>query len=204
VAFLFALHPVRVDQRERKDVSGCCFFALLLAYEGYARAPGASRYALVFVCLVLGLAAKPMLVSAPFVLLLLDAWPLERARERSWARLWLEKVPLFALATLSAALTVWSQRRGGALSTLEVLPLSARLANAPLAALRYVGHFFWPSGLAYFYPHPFLIDPRPELERRRRSRWRPCWRRLRSRSRCGAALRRSSSAGRGSSACSCR
>ena len=137
-AFLFALHPVRVEsvawsQRAEGRARGCCFFALLLAYEGYARAPGASRYALVFVCLVLGLAAKPMLVSAPLPCAgCSDAWPLERAREPLLGAPWLEKVPLFALATLSAALR--SGASAAARSTLEVLPLSARLANAPLAA----------------------------------------------------------------------
>src|SRR6185503_10064293 len=145
---------------ERKDVlSGCFFFALLLAYERHARKGGAARYGLVLLCLALGLASKPMLVSAPFVLLLLDLWPLRRAPGVPWPRLWLEKVPLLALAALSCAATVWSQRAGGALSTLEVLPLSARLANAPVAVLRYVGHFLWPSGLAYFYTHPFLVGP---------------------------------------------
>ena len=170
VAFLFALHPLRVESvawvSERKDVlSGCAFFGLLWTYARYARAPSAARYAAVLACFALGLLSKPMLVTAPFVLLLLDVWPLQRwsSRERqasaspaSPARLLLEKAPLLVLAALSSAMTIWSQRIGGALSTFDVLPLSARLANAPLAVLSYVGHFLWPRGLSYFYPHPFM------------------------------------------------
>ena len=175
VAALFALHPLRVESvawvSERKDVlSGCAFFALLLAYARYARAPGPARYLLVLLCFALGLAAKPMLVTAPFVLLLLDRWPLRRASagaedgvppdaRRSWPALWLEKVPLLVLAALACVVTVWSQRAGGALSSLELLPLPQRLANAPLAVARYLGHFVWPAELAYFYPHPFLLAP---------------------------------------------
>jgi len=102
-----------------------------------------------------------MLVSAPCVLLLLDVWPLGRTHGAGAAgarRLWLEKLPLFALAALSSAATVWSQREGGALNTLEALPLGERLANAPLAVVRYLGHFLWPADLAYFYPHRAFVD----------------------------------------------
>ena len=165
VAFLFALHPLRVESvawvSERKDVlSGCAFFALLLAYACYARAPSAPRYALVLACLALGLMAKPMLVTAPFVLLLLDVWPLDRLTRDRRTPVILEKLPLLVLAALACGVTLWSQRKGGALSTLEFLPLEARLANAPVAVLRYVAHFVWPRDLAYFYPHPFLVGPR--------------------------------------------
>ncbi|MSR61466.1 MAG: tetratricopeptide repeat protein [Planctomycetes bacterium] len=168
VAALFALHPLRVESvawvSERKDVlSGSAFFALLLAYARYARAPSAGRYALLLACFALGLLAKPMLVTAPCVLLLLDFWPLARLRAadgRLNAKVWLEKLPLLALAALSCAATVWSQRAGGSLYTLEVLPLDARLANAPVAVLRYLAHFVWPSELSYFYPHPALVAAR--------------------------------------------
>ena len=172
VAAFFALHPLRVESvawvSEKKDVlAGCAFFALLWAYARYARAPDGRRYALVLLALVLGLLAKPMLVSAPFVLLLLDVWPLARTRPLAAApaapavlvqRRALDKLPLFLLAGVSCAVTVWCQRAGGSLNTLEALPLAARLANAPLAVVRYLGHFVWPSGLAYFYPHAGLVD----------------------------------------------
>jgi tetratricopeptide (TPR) repeat protein len=163
VAALFALHPLRVESvawiSERKDVlSGCAFFALLLAYVHYVRAPSAARYALLLALLALGLLAKPMLVSAPLVLLLLDLWPLaRRAQGVSGVRLVLEKLPLVALAATSAVLTVWAQRVGGSLGTLEAVPLEARLANAPLALVRYLAHFVWPAELAYFYPHRAFV-----------------------------------------------
>jgi tetratricopeptide (TPR) repeat protein len=165
VALLFAVHPLRVESvawvSERKDVlSGLFFFLLLLAYAGYARAPSVGRYLVALLCLALGLAAKPMLVSAPLVLLVLDLFVLHRG-ERGLARLALEKLPFVALALGSALLTVHAQRAGGALNTLEFLPLEARLANAPIAALTYLGHFFWPEKLAYFYPHRALAGAEP-------------------------------------------
>jgi hypothetical protein len=166
LALLFALHPLRVESvawvSERKDLlSGCCFFALLWAYAGHARRPRLGSYALVTLLLALGLMAKPMLVTAPLVLLLLDAWPLGRWREaRAGAGLLLEKLPLLALALCAAAVAVWSQRRGGSLYTLDVIPLAERLANAPVAVLRYVGSFAWPARLAFFYPHPALVAER--------------------------------------------
>jgi protein O-mannosyl-transferase len=161
-AFLFALHPLRVESvawvSERKDVlSGVLFFATLLAHARYARAPGAGRYALVLLAAVLGLLAKPMLVSLPCVLLLLDLWPLERLPTRGLGRLVLEKLPLVALVVASALVTVHAQRAGGSLYTLDVLPLGVRLANAPLSLARYLGHFLWPADLAYFYPHRALV-----------------------------------------------
>ncbi len=167
VAALFALHPLRVESvawvSERKDVlSGCAFFALLLAYARYARAPDARRYGWVLACFALGLLAKPMLVSAPFVLLLLDRWPLGRGGTDASVGLrhrTLEKLPLFVLAGISCTVTVWSQRAGGALNTLEALPLAERLANAPLALVRYLEHFLWPAHLAYFYPHAGYLEP---------------------------------------------
>lgn len=162
-AFLFALHPLRVESvawvSERKDVlSGVAFFLTLLAYVRHVRAPSRGRYASVLGAFALGLLAKPMLVSLPLVLLALDRWPLARTESTRTRSLLLEKLPLFGLAALSALVTIHAQREGGALYTLEVLPLSARLANAPLALLGYLGHFFWPVGLAYFYPHRALVD----------------------------------------------
>ncbi len=178
-AALFALHPLRAESvawvSERKDVLSA-FFGLcaLVAYAGWARRGGAGRYAAVCLCLALGLLAKPMLVTLPCVLLLLDVWPLGRAgalaagpgavgpeRRRSPRALALEKLPLVALALASAWLTVRAQAAVGAIQGVEKLSLSARLLHAPWAVLRYVALCVWPHDLACFYPHPAVV--RPEL-----------------------------------------
>jgi tetratricopeptide (TPR) repeat protein len=164
VAALFALHPQRVESvawaSERKDVlSATFFFLVLLLYARHARAPSAVRLAPVVLAMALGLMAKPMLVTLPFVLLLLDLWPLERfGRERA-ARLVLEKLPLLALSVASCALTVWAQGAGRALRSEEALSYGARLANAAVAWVAYLGQAVWPAGLSLFYPHPALVDP---------------------------------------------
>jgi tetratricopeptide (TPR) repeat protein len=169
VALLFAVHPLRVESvawvSERKDVlSGTFFFLTLLAHERHARAPSAPRYALVALCLALGLLAKPMLVTVPLVLLLLDAWPLGRLRSgRSLRGLLLEKLPLLALAGASAVVTLLAQRAGGAVQSLGVLSLPERLATAVHGVLAYLAQTFWPAGLAFFYPHPALVA-RAEFE----------------------------------------
>jgi hypothetical protein len=119
------------------------------------RASGANL--LLLVLTAAGLAAKPMLVSLPFVLLLLDAWPLGRLAGPTRRPALLEKLPLVALAVLSAVATVWAQRAGGSLYSLESIPLDARLANAPQALLTYVGTAFVPVHLSYFYPHAALL-----------------------------------------------
>jgi tetratricopeptide (TPR) repeat protein len=161
VALLFAVHPQRVESvawaSERKDVlAGVFFFATLLAYARYARAPSRGRYGLVALFLALGLLAKPMLVSVPLVLLALDLWPLGRGLGR---RTLLEKLPLVLLAASSAAVTLVAQELGGAVQGVEVLSLPARLATAVLGTLAYIGKMFWPSGLAFFYPHPAFVAP---------------------------------------------
>jgi len=165
LAGFFALHPLKVESvawiSERKDVlAGVFFFATLRAYVAHARAPGVGRMLGVTLLFALGLLAKPMLVTLPCLFLLLDLWPLRRfERAQGWrcaARLLGEKLPLFLLAGLSAVVTVHAQRAGGALHALESLPLSARLANAPVAVFGYVERFLWPVDLAYFYPHPAL------------------------------------------------
>ena len=162
VAALFALHPLRVESvawiSERKDVlSGVFFFLALWCHAAWARAPSIGRYLLLLVLTAAGLAAKPMLVSLPFVLLLLDAWPLGRLAGPTRRPALLEKLPLVALAVLSAVATVWAQRAGGSLYSLESIPLDARLANAPQALLAYVGTAFVPVHLSYFYPHAALL-----------------------------------------------
>jgi tetratricopeptide (TPR) repeat protein len=163
VATVFAIHPLHVESvawvAERKDVlSGVFFMLTLLAYVHYARAPSTWRYLMVAFVFALGLMSKPMLVTLPFVLLLLDYWPLNRIRgERSGVgrqllRLFLEKIPLIALSAVSGVVTFLAQR--GALGWTEQLPMFARINNAMVAYVVYVRQMFWPANLAVFYPHP--------------------------------------------------
>lgn len=154
-AALFAVHPTRVESvawvAERKDVlSGLFFFLCLLAYARYAERPSLPRYLAVVAALALGLAAKPMLVTLPFVLLLLDLWPLGRFRPGRLRPLLLEKLPLLALSAAASAATLVAQR--GALA--EALPLGQRLANALVAYATYLGKILLPRDLAVFYPMP--------------------------------------------------
>lgn len=153
VALLFGLHPLHVESvawiAERKDVlSG--FFGLLTlgAYTAYARKPAPVRYAAVCILFALGLLAKPMLVTLPLVLLLLDWWPLGRGPRI------LEKLPLFALSALSAAATLWAQDRSGAVAGIGGLPLPLRLSNAAVSYIKYLWKTIWPIDLAVFYPFP--------------------------------------------------
>jgi len=189
VAALFALHPLHVQSvawvAERKDVLSTFFWLLTMwAYVWYVESPGFRRYLLVLVCFILGLLAKPMLVTLPLVLLLLDYWPLHRwtpkraatvspakkgpsrkrpsraSRDRktqqgvSIKRLVWEKAPLFALAALFSMVTIYAQKEGGAIWTLQTLPIPNRLANALVAYMSYLGQMFWPAHLAVFYPLP--------------------------------------------------
>ncbi len=156
VAGLFAVHPLRVESvawiSERKDVLSGLFFVLsLAAYVGYVRsAVSLGRYILLVVVFALGLMAKPMLVTLPAVLLLLDYWPLGRFPFR-W-QLVTEKLPLLLLASLSCLATLWTQ---GSAATLDRhIPLAARLTNALVAYVSYLAKLFWPVGLAAYYPHP--------------------------------------------------
>jgi tetratricopeptide (TPR) repeat protein len=167
VAAFFALHPLRVESvawlAERKDVLSTFFGLLtLLAYARYARQPGWGRYLLVVLTFAVGLMAKPMLVTLPFVLLLLDYWPLGRTpctgtvaeRWAAWRWLLLEKVPLLVLSAACSVVTWYAQQHGKAIAPLEVFPLAARLANALNAYVAYLGQTLWPVGLAPYYPHP--------------------------------------------------
>jgi hypothetical protein len=170
VAALFALHPFNVDSvawiAERKNVLSTMFFLLTLgAYGWYARRPEPKRYALLTLLFVLGLAAKPMLVTLPFVLLLLDYWPLQRVA--GWSeisehfpvaqvapsRLLIDKLPLLVLSALSSAVTIVAQR--GAIQPAQVLPYTARLENAVASYALYLLKTVWPSGFAVHYPDPF-------------------------------------------------
>lgn len=156
IAAVFAIHPLRVESvawiTERKDVLSGIFFMLTLSgYLGYARRPTLIRYGIVFILLACGLMSKPMLVTTPFVLLLLDYWPLQRATDfRAWCRLIVEKIPLLALSAASCAVTVFAQTV--AESSRAPLPLLLRLGNAGVSAMIYIGQMFWPIDLAVFYP----------------------------------------------------
>jgi protein O-mannosyl-transferase len=166
VAGLFAFHPLNVEcvawVAERKSVLSMFFLLLaLVAYGSYARQKSIGRYALVVALFALGLAAKPMVVTLPVLLLLWDHWPLRRngsesegSFEHSMPLLVVEKVPLFALAAASSWVTLHAQRSGGALGMAESLPLASRLENAIYSYAAYVGKGIWPSRLAVFYPHP--------------------------------------------------
>ena len=156
VAGLFALHPLHVESvawvAERKDVLSAAFFLLALdAYRRYAARPGTARYLVVALLFSLGLLSKPMVVTLPFVLLLLDWWPLGRLGP---GRLLLEKVPLLLLSAASGLVTFAAQRSGQSLLDLEHHTLSARLVNATISYVRYLGDAFLPTGLAVFYPLP--------------------------------------------------
>jgi tetratricopeptide (TPR) repeat protein len=179
VAALFALHPLHVESvvwvTERKDMlSGLFWMLTLLAYERYASRPTLVRYGSVAVFLFLGMAAKPMAVTLPFVLLLLDYWPLKRWRDApvvnrgkgarpptdepyaaaSPRKLILEKIPLLILSLTSSLVTMAVQQRGGAIPTEESLPIAQRLVNMPISYVIYLAKAAWPTNLAVFYPHP--------------------------------------------------
>lgn len=157
VAVFFAVHPLHVESvawiSERKNVlSTACWLAGMLAYVRWTRRPSRRGYALMLGGIAAALLAKPMAVTAPFVLLLLDYWPLERL-DRGWRRLIGEKLPLFAMVAGMSAVTVVVQRSGGAVGTAEAYPLAIRLENAVWAYGQYLAKAIWPSRLAAFYPH---------------------------------------------------
>jgi len=190
VAASFALHPLRVESvawvAERKDLlAACCAFACLWLYAGYARGGGRARYLACLATFALGLLAKPMLVTLPFVLVLLDVWPLRRLglfskpapgspvpspslapthpgedplRRVSYGVL-REKLPFFLLACVSAVVTLLVQRAGGAFGSADSIGLEARLANAFRAGGIYVWKTFVPAGLCAYHPHPALSEP---------------------------------------------
>ncbi len=154
VAALFALHPLHVESvawvSERKDVLSTLFWLLtMLAYIHYTRRPSVSRYASVFIFLALGLMAKPMLVTLPFVLLLLDYWPLKRPVKLN---LLFEKVPLFILSAIFSVITFAVQKASGAVLEGGILPVVARISNALVSYISYIGKIFYPVNLAVLYP----------------------------------------------------
>ena len=159
VAALFAAHPLNVESvawiAERKTVLCTFFFLLALgAYGWYAKRPRADRYLLVAIVFALALIAKPMAITLPFALLLIDFWPLQRFPATSFERLSIEKIPLFLLSVGSAVITVYAQRAGGAVGSDQLLPLPIRCKNAIFSYWIYLQKAVWPSRLAVFYPHP--------------------------------------------------
>ena len=180
VAALFALHPLHVESvawvAERKDVLSIFFWMLTLwTYVRYVQRPGLGKYLTVLLCFCLGLLAKPMLVTLPFILLLLDYWPLGRFRfepvrgdhqsststssdhgdnRSSLPQLVLEKVPFFALSAVSSFLTFFAQQKGGAVQPLEFIPLGTRILNGLVSYAGYIWKMIWPHNLALLYPYP--------------------------------------------------
>ncbi|MDR3456653.1 MAG: tetratricopeptide repeat protein [Verrucomicrobiae bacterium] len=179
VAALFAVHPLHVQSvawiSERKDVlSGLFCLGTLIAYTRYCRDRTTRNYLLVAGLFALGLMAKPMLVTLPLILLVLDFWPLARnpfppgpdSKMKDWLRRWpslvAEKIPLFLLALASGAATLWAQRSGGAVIPLGAVDWPARFENALAGYGLYLEKMFWPADLAIFYPLP-LHGPGPAL-----------------------------------------
>ena len=175
LAGLFAVHPLHVESvawvAERKDVLSALFGLLAIwAYAKYVGAPSLRRYGIVTCFFALSLLSKPMLVTLPFVLLLLDVWPLKRfcfesqgqnqpshragTRRQNPRLLFLEKLPLLVMSAASSVVTCQAQYAGGAMAPTDIWPLSQRLANAALAYVRYLGKAFWPVDLAVIYPFP--------------------------------------------------
>lgn len=173
-AALFVVHPLRAESvawiAERKDVlSGLLFMLTLGAYVRYVRKPSASRYLVIVLTFALGLMSKPMLVTVPFVLLLLDYWPLRRfessagtwKKDTGLTHLLREKVPLFALSLVSVSLTLFTQR--GATRSVEEIPITLRTGNAVVSLVAYLRDMIWPARLAAFYPFPRNGPPVWEL-----------------------------------------
>lgn len=181
VAALFALHPLHVESvawiAERKDVLSALFWILtMIAYVRYARQPSMKRYLLMAVSFALGLMAKPMLVTLPFVLLLLDYWPLGRLRLTGDAPapddegtpgvrlsavlpLVREKIPLFLLSAASCILTFMAQSQGGAVSSLGNVSIAARVSNSLISYVAYLWNVVWPVSLGVFYPLNRSVSP---------------------------------------------
>jgi tetratricopeptide (TPR) repeat protein len=164
VTLVFAVHPLNVETvgwiAQRKSLLSAFFsFLMVAAYGWYVRRGGWSRYLLLVLLFGLSLMAKPMAVSLPFLLLLFDYWPLRRYEElaapRRWAKLTLEKLPLFAMSAASSVLTEMAQGAGGSVMGLSLLPVSTRIENAAISYVAYIGKIVWPVRLATYYPLRF-------------------------------------------------
>lgn len=171
VAALFALHPMHVESvawiSERKDVLSAFFWMLtMICYYWYTRRPSLPKYMTVFCCLGLGLMAKPMLVTLPFVLILLDYWPLKRIQPLNsrpdggedpsiaWTRSCAEKIPLLVLVICSSIITYLAQNNGAAITSYIEYPFVFRIANSLLVYIQYACKMIFPVKLAVYYPHP--------------------------------------------------
>jgi Flp pilus assembly protein TadD len=181
VALLFAVHPLHVESvawvSQRKDLLCTLFgFASLLAYVNYSKYPNWRRYTVVIIFFILGLMSKPMIVTFPFVMLLMDYWPLQRlmvsgdarnvnvmsppevrAGRRPFVVLLLEKAPLVVLSVLASVLVVMTEHKVHALTDLKILSIMNRFANAIVSYVKYIAMMFWPANLTFFYPHPVSI-----------------------------------------------
>jgi len=175
VALLFSIHPLHVESvawvAERKDVlSAALGFLALLCYARYGKNRGTRWYFFALLAFALGLMAKPMLVTIPLVMLLLDWWPLSRygsvdgrelvldGKVRTLPRLVTEKIPFFVLSGLSCVITIYGQHHGGAMATLDRVPLWSRVENALVAYVKYLGLMFWPHDLGILYPFPKVLS----------------------------------------------
>ncbi len=158
VALVFAIHPLHIEPvawiAERKELlSGLFWFLSIWTYVDYVRRPRAAAYALLVLAFCCGVMSKPMIVTLPFVLLLLDFWPLQRWSRNAWRRLILEKAPLFAICAAGSAITFVVQKGGGAISSAGEVPFPYRVENALVSYLAYVFQFLWPAKLAVLYPY---------------------------------------------------
>ncbi|MBA4366423.1 MAG: hypothetical protein C0403_02160 [Desulfobacterium sp.] len=166
LAVMFAIHPLHVESvawmTERKDVLSTFFWLLTMwFYASYAKLPGTGRYLLVIICFFLGIMAKPMLVTLPFVLLLLDFWPLSRlepslsvsALQKNFLLL-LEKMPLLIIIFIVSFSAFFFQEKGGVLPSLELIPLYLRIENVLVSYTGYLWKMLWPFGLCAIYPYP--------------------------------------------------
>jgi Tfp pilus assembly protein PilF len=159
VAALFAIHPMHVESvawvSERKDVLSTFFLMLTIAaYSRYVKRSNPMNYLLSLTFFVFGLMSKPMLVSLPLLLLLLDYWPLERFEKKKLSYLILEKIPFIVFSAASCIITYLVQQSSGAVIKTSMIPMDLRIYNAFISYISYIGKMIWPSRLAVFYPHP--------------------------------------------------
>jgi len=157
VAVLFAFHPMHVESvawiSERKDVLSTFWGMLtLIAYVKYVKRGKLIYYLLVNLFYIIGIMAKPMIVTIPFVMILLDYWPLNR--NEKFGLLIYEKIPLFLISIVSCGITLYVQEIGGSIASLEAYPLYVRIANVLVSYASYMGKIIWPCCMAVFYPHP--------------------------------------------------
>jgi tetratricopeptide (TPR) repeat protein len=158
-ALVFGVHPLHIESvawaAERKDVLSALFWILtLFAYVLYVEKPDAKRYAAVVALFVCGLMSKPMVVTLPFLMLLLDFWPLQRRFTRA---LVIEKIPLFALSIAGSVMAFLAQKQSGAVAALQEIPFPLRAENALVTYVAYIAKWIWPTRLAIFYPFPDRI-----------------------------------------------